>query len=159
MDAYAMDLRERVVRACDEGLETREEIAERFDVSTSFIRKLLRRRRESGSIAPRPHAGGSKPSLNENDLKDVRTLVQEKPDATLEELCEGLAELGGKKVRIWTMCRALKKLKLPRKKRRFMPASEIARVFRSSVRSGWRRSGRSRWKSWFSSMKAELRPA
>ena len=33
-----MDLRERVVAACDEGVDTREEIGERFGVSVSWIR-------------------------------------------------------------------------------------------------------------------------
>jgi len=55
-----MDLRDRVVAACDMGAWTREEIAEKFDVSTSWIRRLLQRRRELGSYAPLQgrHVGG-----------------------------------------------------------------------------------------------------
>lgn len=47
MKAYSMDLRERVVRVCDEGLDTQEEIAQALGVGISFITELLRRRRDA----------------------------------------------------------------------------------------------------------------
>src|SRR4051794_13006103 len=58
------DLRERVVAACDEGLDTRAEVAERFSVSESWIRRLLQRQRETGSIAPKPRGGGQPPAFD-----------------------------------------------------------------------------------------------
>src|ERR1700752_2330298 len=79
MKAYSMDLRERVVAARDEGVDTREEIAERFGVSVRWIRDLLRRRRETGSIAPRPRGGGRGPALAEGGPG---------PDPTPAELAE-----------------------------------------------------------------------
>jgi transposase len=57
-----MDLRERVVAACDQGVGTRAQIAARFSVSVSWIRDPLRRR-ETGSIAPRPRGGGRAPAF------------------------------------------------------------------------------------------------
>jgi len=57
MKAYSIDLRERVVAACDAGDSTREQIAARFSVSVSWIRDLLKRRRQTGSIEPRPRGG------------------------------------------------------------------------------------------------------
>ena len=63
MRAYSMDLRERVVAACDEGLDTRAEVAERFSVSESWVRRLLQRRRETGSMAPKRHGGGQRPAF------------------------------------------------------------------------------------------------
>ena len=161
MEAYSIDLRERVVVACDEGTDTRAEIAERYNVSTSFIRKLLRRRRDSnGSIAPKPHAGGGKPSMSQADLQHVRTLIEHRPDATLAELCQRLGEVGGNaEVRPWTMCRALRKLKLPRKKSHCMPASATRRGLPHCGGRGWRRSSRFRRRSWCSWTKAALAPA
>jgi transposase len=150
MEAYSIDLRERIAAACDEGTETRAEIAERFGVSTSFIRKLLQRRRTRGTIAPKPRAGGGRPSLDERDLQRVRQLVEQKPDATLTELCQRLRDGGGSHVRIWTMCRALQALALPRKKSRCTPASATRCGLRRCVRPGWRRSSGSRRRSWFS---------
>jgi hypothetical protein len=38
MNAYSMDLRERVVAACDAGDATREQVAARFSVSVRWIR-------------------------------------------------------------------------------------------------------------------------
>ncbi|HVT88879.1 MAG TPA: helix-turn-helix domain-containing protein [Tepidisphaeraceae bacterium] len=147
MEAYSLDLRERVVAACDEGIDTRVEIAERFGVSTSFIRKLLRRKKLTGLIAVKPRAGGRKPSMHENDLQKVRDRVERKPDATLGELCRELAIAGGNRsVRPWTMCR---RLKLPRKKSLCTPASVTRHAFKSCVKTGWRRSARFRPGSWF----------
>ena len=54
MEAYSLDLRERVVRAVDAGM-SRVEAARRFSVSNTLIGKLLRQRRGSGSLAPKPH--------------------------------------------------------------------------------------------------------
>jgi len=161
MEAYSIDLRERVVAAVDEAVETRAEIAERFGVSTSFIRKLLRRRRETGSIAPKPHAGGGVSSLTPQDLERVRTLVEHRPDATLDELCRGLREAGGSAaVRAWTMCRALRhRLRLPRKKSRSTPASGTRRAFGRCATRGSRRSVRSRRGSLFSWTRVARRPA
>ena len=156
MEAYSLDLRERVVAACEEGTDTRVEIAERYGVSTSFIRKLLRRKKLSGSIAAKPRAGGRKPSMDENDLQKVRKLVEQQPDATLGELCQQLAAAGGNRsVRPWTMCRALgRRVKLPRKKSPCTPASATRRGFKSCVGNGSRRSARFRPGSWSLSTRA-----
>jgi transposase len=127
MEAYSLDLRERICSACDEHLETREEVAEQFGVSRSFVQKLLRRRRREGSIAARPRGRGPAAALGERDRRRLRGLVGVKPDATLAELCESLREAGGAAVSVPTMCRALKALRLPLKKRRCTPASVTRR--------------------------------
>ena len=86
MQAYSQDLRERVVRACDEGRGTRTAIAELFGVSTAWIRRLLQRRRQTGSFAARPHGGGQPPKLDADQRHRLVVLVVERPDATLAEL-------------------------------------------------------------------------
>lgn len=90
MKPYSMDLRERVVAACDARQGTRVQIAKRFGVSTSWIRGLLQRRRETGSIAPLPQNAGRKPKLNDRQMERLRRLVERRPDATLREMKEGL---------------------------------------------------------------------
>ena len=114
MKAYSMDLRERVVAACDEGADTREEIAERFSVSVSWIRDLLRRRRETGSIAPRPRGGGRAPAFDEAASERLRRAVRDDDDATLEEL----AEAAGVSCCPSAVYRALRRLGITRKKSR-----------------------------------------
>lgn len=61
MRTYSSDLRERVVRACDAGHLSRVEIAAHFGVSTAWIRRLLQRRRETGSFAALTTKRGRKP--------------------------------------------------------------------------------------------------
>ena len=123
MKPYSMDLRERVVAACESGELTRGQVAERFSVSETFVRRLMRRRAETGCIAPRPHAGGFKSAVDEKARQALRELVGQQPDATLAELRGRLAGRCGVGVSEARVCQVLKELKLPRKKSRTRPAS------------------------------------
>ena len=64
MRPYSMDLRERVAAAVDEGDGSQREIARLFRVSLSFVSRLLKRRRETGDLAPEPHRGGPRRVLD-----------------------------------------------------------------------------------------------
>jgi transposase len=114
MDAYSMDLRQRVVAACDSRDGTREQIAARFSVSVRWIGGLLRRRRETGSIAPRPHGGGRAPAFDESAAARLREAVRADDDATLEEL----REAAGVACSAPAVCRALRRMGITRKKSR-----------------------------------------
>jgi len=83
-----MDLRDRVVSACDAGELTRKEIAEECSVSVRWVRKLLRRRRETGDYGPRSHGGGRSAAFGATALKHLERLVRQQSDATLAELRE-----------------------------------------------------------------------
>jgi transposase len=125
MEACSLDLRERIVRAVDAG-QSRLAVAARFQVSNAVIGKLLRQRRQTGSIAPKPHAGGNRPALDAARLEALRELVRAHPDATLAELCDRLAgdaPDGRTVVGVNPVCRALRRLGLPLKKRRCTPTS------------------------------------
>lgn len=63
MHAFSLDLRQRIVEAIDQK-QTQVQVVARFDVSVSFLRKLLRQRRATGSIAPMPHGGGRAPAFD-----------------------------------------------------------------------------------------------
>lgn len=114
MNAYSMDLRERVVAACDAGDATREQVAARFSVSVRWIRDLLRRRRETGSIAPLPHGGGRSPAFAGESAERLRAAVAANDDATLAEL----AEAAGVVCAVSAVHGALKRLGITRKKSR-----------------------------------------
>ena len=124
MKAYSMDLRQRVAAACDEGGATREQIAARFSVSVSWIRDLLRRRRETGSIAPRPRGGGRAPAFDAAAATRLREAVRADDDATLEEL----AEAAGVACAPSAVCRALARLGITRKRSRGGRPSGTART-------------------------------
>jgi transposase len=123
MKPYSTDLRERVVAACDAGDGTREQIAKRFSVSVSWIRDLLRRRRETGSVAPRPRGGGRAPAFDEAAAGRLREAVRADDDATLAEL----AEAAGVACCPSAVHRALARIGITRKKSRGGRPSRTAR--------------------------------
>jgi transposase len=123
MKPYSMDLRERVVAACDARDGTREQIAARFSVSASWIRDLLRRRRQTGSIAPKPRGGGRLPAFDGAAATRLREAVRADDDATLEEL----AETTGVACCPSAVHRALVRLGITRKKGRGGRPSRTAR--------------------------------
>src|ERR1700729_684380 len=136
MLAYSQDLRERVVRACDERRGTRQQIADLFGVSTAWIRRLLQRRRLTGSFAAKPHAGGSPPKLDDTHRGRLLLLVSQQPDATLVELCDRL----GLPVHPCTIHRALARLDQTVKKKSCRPPSTTAPTSAASARLGARAS-------------------
>ena len=117
MRSYSADLREKVVATVDEQQLSLRSIARQFKVSFTWVKTLLRRRREHGNFDPLPHGGGQKMRLDEKKLALLRQVVAQKPDATLEELRQTVRGEGGKPVSPATMSRALSALGLSRKKK------------------------------------------
>src|SRR3954454_8723551 len=113
MPAYSQDLRQRVIDAVERHEGSIRQIAARFVVSLSFVVRLLQTYRRTGSIRPKPHARGSRPAFGPGDLDRLRELVEQQPDATLDELRRRL----GIDCSTMAICRALSKLQLPRKKK------------------------------------------
>jgi len=91
MQPYSLDLRTRVAAACREPGARRQQVAERFGVSYSFITKLVRHARQTGSLAPKPARGGPARVLSAQDQAWLVAYVQQHADATLVELHVGLA--------------------------------------------------------------------
>ena len=89
MAAYSLDLRQRVVRACDRGVSAAE-VAARFDVSLAWVYRLVQRRRETGSIAPRKQTKFRGRALTRDEEERLVALITARPDATLAELQHAL---------------------------------------------------------------------
>ena len=143
MKAYSCDLRAKIRRACDQRLGSQRTIATLLSVSLSFVETLLRRRRATGDISPRPHAGGRRAICDATALAHVRRLVHEYSDATLAELSAQLEVQHGLRVSGPTMGRIVLSLKLPRKKSRSMPMSARPRGSSRRARPIRQRSRRS----------------
>jgi transposase len=113
MGPYSKDLRERVVAAVDHQEGSPREIARRFRVNLSFVVRLLQRRRDAGTLDPKPHGGCPPLSLGPDDRRRLAELIRAQPDATLEQL----RERGGFGCSLTTLWRALRRLGLTRKKK------------------------------------------
>jgi transposase len=116
MQAYSLDLRQRVVRAYEQGRRTVAEVAEQFSVSPGFVKKMLRQWRETADLSPRPHGGGKPASLSPRQRERLRRKVRERDDISLVELQDYLREEEQVEVHVSTICRALRRSDLPRKK-------------------------------------------
>jgi transposase len=116
MRAYSNDLREKIVRAYENGEGSQRALARVFGVSEYFIKTLLRRWRETGSVVPKPHGGGRRPNIDQSGREHVRHIVKSDPDVALGELCERVKLECGQRSSVSAMCRLLQKLDLPRKK-------------------------------------------
>ena len=69
MEAYSLDLRQRVLKACDEQKWTVVEIAERYKVGRWWVHKLQRQRRSGLGIAPRKGKAGQPRRLGPEQLE------------------------------------------------------------------------------------------
>ena len=132
MKRYSMELREQVVAACDRKEGKREEIAKRFNVSTAWIRRLLQRRRETGSIAALPQNPGRKPALNDEQMQRLRGIMEQQPDSTLRQLKEQL----GVTLSDGAMIRALGRMNLTLKNSRSRRISESVDCVASPLADG-----------------------
>src|SRR5262249_23509499 len=117
MATLSMDLRVRIFEAREAG-ETTAEVAERFAVSPAFVRRLVQRHRESGSLAASAAPRGPKPRLAAR-ADELCQLVAEHPDLTPAELRDRL----GVTVAAVTVWRMLRRLDLTFKKSRSAPPS------------------------------------
>lgn len=108
MKPYSMDLRHRVINACDAGPGTKG-VAKTFNVSPAWVRRLKQLRRERGDIVPRNDGGSRGRKIDRDRLPE---LVLQQPNATLMELQNRL----GVACTPWAISEALRELKLTYKK-------------------------------------------
>jgi transposase len=117
MKPCSLDIRDNILRAYDEHRGLPRALAALFGVSRAFGEKLAQRRRSTSQIAPRPPAGGRKPSCDPGALAVVRQVLPEHTDATLAERCARLGPRRGLWVSASTMSSLLTRLGLPRQTR------------------------------------------
>ena len=102
--AYSMDLRGRVLQDADAGRSSKD-LAERYHVSRAWVDALKQRRRETGSIAPRPQTKFRGRVLAHQETR-LTALIAARPDATLTELRDALPTTAG----LSTLWRAIARL-------------------------------------------------
>jgi transposase len=122
----SLDLRERIVTAYDQQEGTREAVARRFRVSLGMVKKLLQQRRRTGHIGSRHHYSGRKPMILASHRAQLRKLLDQKPDLTLQELRDAT----GLTCSLPAIHYVLQKLELTYKKRRCTPVSKPGPILR-----------------------------
>jgi transposase len=112
----SQDLRQRLVRAVEEGSSARAAAA-RFEVSASAAIKLMHRVRETGSTRPAKIGGYRKPLLAGQEAL-LRELTSARKGITLAEIKDALIERGLAPVSLTTIWSTLRRLGLSHKKSR-----------------------------------------
>jgi transposase len=126
--AYSQDLRERVLSAVERGERGQREIAEDYEVSLSFVERVWRRYRETGQTGIKEWRHGRAQRLAGAGEERLRTLLTQRPDWRLDELCEQVKDKDGRVVSISTMSRALKRLGITHKKSNSTQLNKTPRV-------------------------------
>ena len=99
--AYSQDLRDRIVRAVDAGA-SRRATAAKYEVSVSFVIRLMQHWQATGSARVRGTGGRPRYRLEQHG-ELIDRLLAAKRDTTLEELRQALAREGVKvSARQWT---------------------------------------------------------
>ena len=112
MAPYSMDLRKRVAKAWDSGVDA-DAVAAKYEVSRAWVHRLIQRRRETGSLAPRTQTKFRRRVLAGQEER-LAALIAARPDATLVEIREALPTSAA----LSTLWRAIDQLDLTVKKNR-----------------------------------------
>ena len=125
MRAYSDDLRQRILRAVDQG-HRQAEIAAAFQVSQATIGRYLKQRRETGHLVVKPIPG--RPPKKRVALEtELPAQLAAHDDATVDQHSQLWEAAHGQQVSVATMRRAIARLGWTRKKSRSLPPS-AARV-------------------------------
>lgn len=122
------DLRLRVVQTYENGDDTVEAVAARFEVGPASLKRWVWLWRATGSVEPKERKGGRPPKVSAECDVILRELVAAQPDAFCWELAERLEARSGVRVDEDTIGRALTRLGITRKKRLSKRRSSSART-------------------------------
>ena len=123
MRAYSQDVREKVLQAVDEGYP-RGEIVKLLGVSLATIKRYLKQRRETGTVAPKAILGRPPKKLGKLQA-DLVAQLQAHDDIRLEDHCQLWEQTHGVKMSTATMSRAIKRVGWTRKKKRWVPLNAM----------------------------------
>jgi hypothetical protein len=121
MHGSSLDLRQQLRRACEQRLGSQRAMATLFGVRQAGVTPRLRRRRTTGALRPRPHAGGRRAIGDATACAPLRWLGQAHPEAQRAEVSAPRQAPHGRHVRVPPLGRLVLHLKLPRQHRRARP--------------------------------------
>lgn len=128
MQAYSLDFRQKIIDTYLEDKISQRQLAERFKVALSFIQKLLKQYRDTGSISPKIRIEQTPPKLNEQQLNILKEIVETNNDATLAEIRSQLEQKTGVLIGRSTVDRMLNMMEISVKKTLHASEKETERV-------------------------------
>ncbi len=132
MESYSLDLRQRIVQSYLDGEGSIRAIAKRFLVSPTTVCQYLKLYRQKKNLLPKEYLVGRKPAVADKQLLLVKSMLQNKADMTLTELCTDFEKKTGIKVSSTSMHRAIEKINWTYKKRRYVLRSKIEKILQQS---------------------------
>lgn len=122
MSGYSLDLRERIVRAVNQG-EGKTAVGKRFEVSVSTVKRYVKRSAQ-GQLAPR-QSSGRKRLLDADGCEQLQKQVAAHHDWSLAQHAEALSKERGIELKKSSVGNYLKRLGITHKKRVLSPANEM----------------------------------
>ena len=115
---YSNDLRQKVISAWEQQEKPNQrQIADRFGVSYSSVKRLTKQYRATGSVLPGQMGGHVKPKVSEEGAEAIKTWLAADADLTLAELCERYQDTFGVQMSTSAMDRGLNRARITRKKK------------------------------------------
>lgn len=130
--AMSNDLRDRIISAVQEGNLSKAEIIRQFKISRSGLTTFLQHVNETGSIEPKPFAGGRKSKFKEKDIEKIKQYLETHSDATLQEILD----FSKKDASIMAVSRTLDKIGYRLKKNHYSRASKSDQMLKLKEKNG-----------------------
>ena len=134
--AYDEDLRQKLLQAVDTQQASQARLAEIFGVSLSWVKGIVRRRRETGNPHALPHRGGRRPKLSAAQRDEIQHYLATPDDVLLRELQGWLQAQHRLTLSLSSLSRFLAATNWPRKKSHSMPANVTPQPIKTSGRLG-----------------------
>jgi transposase len=133
--ALSMDIREKVVKAIEDGM-SRRQAAARFDIGPATAVRWAKRIETTGEVAPLKMGGDRRSQRIEAHADFILAHIEKKPDMTIMELREKIKERHGVGFGYGTVWRFLARHRITRKKKTGH-ASEQEREDVAAAREAW----------------------
>jgi transposase len=121
---YSNDLRWKVVNAYQDDEGDQQEIAQRFSVSLSFVKRLWKRYQTHHDVEPARFGGWKRAKLDEQGEAYSLQWLEPEGDLTLAALGERYYQPCGERVSPSAMDRTWRKMKVSRKKNVIRPPTK-----------------------------------
>lgn len=115
--AYGIDFRKKILEAYLNKEGSIPELAQRFKVSMSTVKRIAKRYRETGEVKLYLHNVGRHELIDEAGKETLRVLLTKTPDLTLSEIQEAYYKQHGIKPVLAVFHRVLKNLTFSYKKK------------------------------------------